>query len=71
MATEDYIDLCYDPPDYEPYHLKWDEIVYETEKALLFSHDGEKFWIPKSICKVNLAHKIVTVPDWFNPGHFN
>jgi hypothetical protein len=45
--------------------IDYDEIVHETEKAILFRFGEEEIWIPKSIADVDKQDRVVTIPHRF------
>ncbi len=46
--------------------ISYDEIVTETDMAILFKDDKDQFWIPKSmIDDHDEDDKIVSVYEWF------
>lgn len=46
--------------------ISYDEIVTETDMAILFKDDKEQFWIPKSVIdEHDEDDKVVSVYEWF------
>lgn len=43
--------------------VAFEEIKYETEKAILFVIDGREIWLPKSLCEVDRHDKVVSLPE--------
>lgn len=42
------------------------EIIHETEKAyLVLMKGGAERWVPKSVCKINLETKEISIQKWF------
>ena len=53
-------------PPIEYVEIDFDEFECETEKAYLFIVEGEKIWIPKSICRdIDEDLNTVYIPEWF------
>lgn len=49
----------------EPCVIEFEEIVMQTDKAILFRVEGEEHWIPKSqIDHVDEDSMEVTIPEW-------
>jgi hypothetical protein len=46
----------------------YEDIVNETEKALLFKIQGKLEWIPKSQCNF-IGDSVVMIPEWIANSH--
>lgn len=44
--------------------LEYDNLLYETDKAVLFVLNGEEKWVPKSLI-VDISKNEVEVYTWF------
>ena len=52
--------------------VNYNNIVAETEKAILFNFGKEEYWFPKSqITDLNKKHKIFNCPKWLYDTKFN
>ena len=41
--------MSYDSSGNEPFSLGNGKVIRETDKAILFENEDEKFWVPKSV----------------------
>jgi hypothetical protein len=43
--------------------VAYDEIIHETEKAVLFLIDDKEVWLPRSVIEIDSDIKAITLPE--------
>ena len=42
-----------------------DELIHETEKAVLYRIEGDKYWVPKSVIYSDITDDEIEIAIWF------